>query len=173
MKKLRDRRRGTVCLRAGLGVLAIVAFLVADTAQASMQKIPLEQLIRSAQLIAVGNVLDARSELVDGGARIETLVTVDVFDYLKGKHLGPLTVRVGGGQVDGLVISQEDEPSLVPGSTVVLFLEPQDKEFVVTGAFQGNLQLLGDAVYRNGESLGTLDELRQRVAGVLEPKEKP
>jgi hypothetical protein len=156
----------------GALVLAIAALLVAGTARASMQKIPLEELIRSAQLIVVGNVLDARSELVDGKGQISTLVTVDVFDDLKGKHLGPLTVRVGGGKVDGLVMSQEDEPRLALGSTVVLFLEPQDADFVVTGAFQGHLRLLGDTLYRDGESLGTLDELRQRVAVVLKVKER-
>jgi len=153
--------------------LALAALLAAGTARASMQKVPLEELIRSAQLIVAGKVLDAQSEFVDGGGQISTLVTVDVFDDLKGKHLGPLTVRVGGGQVDGVAMSQEDEPSLVVGSTVVLFLEPQDADFVVTGAFQGNLRLLGDAIYRNGESLGTLDELRQSIARVLKTKEKP
>jgi hypothetical protein len=167
MKKLRDPGHRTACVRAGLGVLAIAAFLIADTARASMSQLPFGTLVQSAKLIVVGDVLDMKSELVDGGGRIETLVTLKVYDSFKGDYLGLLTVRIGGGEVGGVRMWEEDQPEFAVGKAVVLFVEPQGSSYTVTGWFQGKFDLLGDGVYRDGEYQGTVDEFRQRVAKAL------
>src|SRR5262245_19552567 len=152
MKKVRDRRHGAFRLCAVLSVLAMLACLGAETAQASMKQISLNKLIRSAQLIVVGDVVDTTSEFVDGGNWIETLVTIRVYSTLKGTHSGPLVVRIGGGEVGGVRMSEEHQPQFEVGSSVILFLESKGGEYSVTGLFQGKFDLLGGGVYRGGGS---------------------
>ena len=72
--------------------------------------------------IVVGRVVALESRWNDGRHGIETLVTLDVEQYLKGDLGTSVTVRTPGGQIGPYLSVMPGAPRFAEGDEVVLFL---------------------------------------------------
>lgn len=79
-------------------------------------------LVTGAAAIVHGRVTAARSDWADGRAHIDTFVTIEIEQYLKG-NLGPsLEIRVPGGELGRYRDIVVGAPKLAIGDDVILFL---------------------------------------------------
>ena len=102
---------------AGLGLLRVSATtVVAPT---------FEQLVTQAELIFQGTVTDSRSVWEgEGGQRhIETYVTFQVEDSVKGQAGASYTIRMLGGTVGDETLEVTDTPKFKVGDREILFVE--------------------------------------------------
>lgn len=79
-------------------------------------------LVTEARAIVVGRVSGTDAQWTDGRRNIETLVTIDVEQYLKGDMGRSLTIRIPGGQVGPYLSLTPGAPRFSAGDQVVLFL---------------------------------------------------
>src|SRR6266478_3123950 len=106
-----------------------------------------EQLVRQAELIFQGSVTDVRSVWEGEGAQrhIETYVTFQVGDAIKGNAVGSYTIQMLGGTVgdDTLVIT--DAPKFQVGDYDILFVEHNGQQFVpLVGIMYGRFRVQHD-----------------------------
>ncbi len=105
--------------------------------------VPIEfrELVTVAAVIAHGRVTDVHGEWTDGRRSVETLVTIDVGDYLKG-NLGPtLTIHVPGGRLGRYRTVFVGAPEFRTGDEVVLFLRANR----IVGLSQGAFRVVPDS----------------------------
>ena len=118
--------------------------------------VPIEfrALVTMAPVIVHGRVVDVRTEWVDGRRSVETFVTVQADEYLKG-HLGDtLTVRVPGGQMGRYRTVFVGAPEFRDGDEVVLFLKHAGPSYsYIIGLSQGAFRVVADA--RTGRRMVT------------------
>lgn len=81
----------------------------------------LPTLVKEARLIVVGRVVDVRAEWIAAERRVETFVTLDVDDALKGVPAGHLIFRVPGGQYGRYRTVMVGAPEFRAGDEAVLF----------------------------------------------------
>jgi hypothetical protein len=86
--------------------------------------VPIEfrQLVTLSNVIVHGRVTDAHGEWTDGRRSVETLVTVNATDYLKGDLGTTFTIHVPGGQLGRYRTVFVGAPEFHAGDEVVLFL---------------------------------------------------
>jgi hypothetical protein len=106
-----------------------------------------EQLVGQAELIFQGTVTDARSVWEgEGGQRhIETYVTFQIEDSLKGNAGSSYTIQMLGGKVgeEGLVV--EGAPKFEVGDREILFVEHNYDQFVpLVGIDHGRFHIQRD-----------------------------
>jgi len=91
-----------------------------------------EQLVKQAELIFQGTVTDARSVWEgEGGQRhIETYVTFNVEDSVKGQAGTSYTIRMLGGTVGNDTMEVTDTPKFEVGDREILFVEHNNEQFV-------------------------------------------
>jgi len=151
----------TLCL---LLILSAPSFVRA----AVLEPLTLEQLAQRATTIVVGTISGTATSLArlgagDSPAMPQTLVNLDVLDFVKGRGLGGaastrLTIPVWGGTVGGLSVEVDGMPVFVPGETCIVFLDEENR---VIGGGQGKLDVAGGLVLGLAESLATI---RARIA---------
>ncbi|HHT9119433.1 MAG TPA: hypothetical protein ACFYD3_02670 [Candidatus Hypogeohydataceae bacterium YC41] len=119
--------------------LIILVLPFTDNAPAMMLEIPLEELVREADLIVVGAVESVKSQ--KGGEMIFSLAKIRVKRVLKGKvpSEGWVTVEFQGGSVAEETLVVEDSPDYKPGEEVVAFLKKlsDSNKYTTVGLFQG------------------------------------
>ena len=106
-----------------------------------------EQLVQQAEFIFQGAVTDVRSVWEGEGAQrhIETYVTFQVGDAIKGSSVGTYTIQMLGGTVgdDTLVIT--DAPKFQVGDHDILFVEHNGQQFVpLVGIMYGRFRVQHD-----------------------------
>jgi hypothetical protein len=91
-----------------------------------------EQLVQQAELIFQGTVTDSRSVWEgEGGQRhIETYVTFNIEDNLKGQPGTSYTIRMLGGTVGEETLEVTDTPKFKVGDREILFVEHNNDQFV-------------------------------------------
>jgi hypothetical protein len=108
-----------------LPILAALA-LLAPTAPAAalMLQVPVDEAARSADAIVQARVVQRASAYDPATGLIHTDVTLEVLETWKGAPAvdGRITVRVLGGEVDGIGMRREHEPTFADGETAVVFL---------------------------------------------------
>ncbi len=114
------------CIWTRLSVLlAALSFLTAGPSYieaGSVVAYNLEQMTDRADLIFMGHVVGKRAEWSADRARIYTLVTFEVDDYLKGGNEARVTtVRLLGGQVGRYLAMVSGTPQFGIGEEVLLF----------------------------------------------------
>lgn len=126
-----------------------------------MEQLTLDELAARAESILVGEVTDIASYKE---ANIYTLVTLSVEQTIKGETGGQVTIRLPGGEVDGLGLQVEDVPSFESGERAVVFLEEGEGIFSVVGGFQGKF-----TIDRNNMVSGTmsLTEFIDQIRDIL------
>jgi len=118
--------------------------------------LPIEfrELVTIAPVIVHGHVVDVRTEWVDGRRAIETFVTVQADEYLKGNLGETLTVRVPGGQMGRYRTVFVGAPEFRDGDEVVLFLKHAGPSYpYIVGLSQGAFRVVPDA--RTGRRMVT------------------
>lgn len=110
--------------RGALFALMTAAMFGTISLQA-MVVIPVEftEMVAASQTIVQGRVVDVRSYETAGRRTIESLVTVQVVDAIKGQPGGTAYFKLPGGQVGRYRRIMVGAPQFSPGDEVVLFLK--------------------------------------------------
>ena len=105
-------------------VLALVAMLCSNSLDA-MVVLPAEfnEMVTASQTIVQGRIVDVRSYETAGRRTIESLVTVQVVDAIKGQPGTTAYFKLPGGQVGRYRRVMVGAPQFTPGDEVVLFLK--------------------------------------------------
>ena len=141
--------------------------LTAATAGATVL-IPIEfrELVRVSSTIVHGRVSDVRSEWGDGRRTLETFLTIDVTEYMKGSLGGTLTVHVPGGQIGRYRTIFVGAPTFREGDEVVLFLRSYNGVLSIVGLSQGAFRVVAD---NTGRRLGTTPVVMGTSGDATEP----
>ncbi|HRX84911.1 MAG TPA: hypothetical protein P5572_07830 [Phycisphaerae bacterium] len=119
------------------------------TAQAStVVPMDVKTLADDAGQVVVGRVASVRSYWADNPRRIESEVTLERVDYLKGRladSSDAFTLIVPGGEVGKMRMTVCCAPELHVGEKWMLFLLPTYHTFPVVGIFQGAFLIQADA----------------------------
>ena len=137
-------------------VIACSLFLLLPSAVRATVILPIEfrELVMTAPVIVHGEVVDVRSEWVDGRRSVETFVTVAVSEYLKGDLGERMTFRVPGGQLGRYRTIFVGAPEFREGDEVFLFLKYSGPSFpYIIGLSQGAFRVVPEA--RTGRRLVT------------------
>jgi hypothetical protein len=126
----------------------IALFLSAGTRAGATVLVPIEfrELVTSAAIIVHGRVADVHAEWVDGRRAVETFVTIDAAEYLKGSEGSQITIKVPGGQVGRYRTIFVGAPTFERGDEVILFLKSDGSSLpFVIGLSQGVFHVVSDA----------------------------
>jgi hypothetical protein len=117
----------------------------------------LGELVTSARTIVHGRVVDATSQWLEGRRGIETIVSLEVEDALKGSSATSIAFRVPGGQMGPYRSFMPGAPTFSAGDEVIVFLSGDGPEIPhIVGFSQG--------VYRVS-SAGGIRAVRPGVPG--------
>jgi hypothetical protein len=146
-RRARRHRIGQAILLASCGLLA-AAWPALQVEAASVLPMTVATLSDYAGQAIVGDVAAVRSYWADQPRRIESEITFEKVEYLKGalpdsKSTFPLIVP--GGVVGGWQMRIGGAPTFAVGERWVLFLLPSYKTFPVVGLHQGALRIEQDA----------------------------
>jgi hypothetical protein len=108
--------------RAWLPAAAFVLLAAAVSHATVLVPADLSELSRSAVAIVRGTVTVASPQWADGRRRVETLVTLQVQQVLKGEVGTTLTFKVPGGRMGRYRSMMVGAPGFQPGDEVVVFL---------------------------------------------------
>lgn len=138
--------------RTLLSVASLVVLLTGSIGATVLVPIEFRELVTTAQTIVLGRVVDVRSEQVNDRRTVETFVTVQPDEYLKGNLGDRLTVRVPGGQFGRYRTVFVGAPTFSIGDEVVLFLKTAGPSYpFIIGLTQGMFRVVQDGA--SGERL--------------------
>jgi hypothetical protein len=91
-----------------------------------------DQLVQQAELIFQGTVTDVRSVWEGEGAQrhIDTYVTLQIGENVKGNAGSSYTIRILGGTVGDETMEVTDTPKFKVGDSDILFVEHNNDQFV-------------------------------------------
>jgi hypothetical protein len=128
-----------------------------------------EQLVQQAELIFQGTVTDVRSVWEGEGAQrhIDTFVTFNIDENVKGKATSSYTIRMLGGTVGDETMEVTDTPKFRVGNREILFVEHNNEQFVpLVGINHGHFRVQRDeqsgrdiVVNGEGEAVRDLTQL--------------
>lgn len=100
--------------------------------------VPIEfrELVKASDVIVHGRVSDVHGEWMADRRSVDTLVTIDATDYLKGGSGATVTVHVPGGQLGRYRTVFVGAPEFRAGDDVVLFLRANRIIGLSQGAFR-------------------------------------
>jgi hypothetical protein len=122
--------------------------LILPVAVGATVLIPIEfrELVAVAPVIVHGRVVDVRSEFVDGRRSVETFVTIEAAEYLKGDLGNRVVIRVPGGQLGRYRTIFVGAPEFREGDELVLFLKSSGSPLpYIVGLSQGAFRVVEDA----------------------------
>jgi len=148
-------------------VLLISAMITLVAATQATTVIPptFEQLVDQADTIFQGTVTSVRSVWSGEGAQrhIESYVTFQIEDSLKGTPGQAYTIQILGGTVDDETMEVTDSPKFVVGDRDILFVEHNGEQFVpLVGINHGRFHIkqnpeTGREIITNGEDAPVRD----------------
>jgi hypothetical protein len=137
-----------------IALCVLLLFVTAPAYATVLLPIEFRELVATAPVIVHGDVVDVRSEWVDGRRAVETFVTVEARDYMKGNLGERVTFKVPGGQLGRYRTVFVGAPTFQPGDEVVLFLKTSGPSFpFVIGLSQGVFRIVTEP--RTGRRLVT------------------
>jgi hypothetical protein len=147
-----------------LQISATIALVVASRATTVIPP-TFEQLVDQADTIFQGTVTNVRSVWSGEGAlrHIESYVTFQIEDSLKGTPGQSYTIQILGGTVDGETMEVTDSPKFVVGDRDILFVEHNGEQFVpLVGINHGRFHIkqhaeTGREIITNGEDAPVRD----------------
>jgi hypothetical protein len=124
-----------------------------------------EQLVQQAELIFQGTVTDVRSVWEGEGAQrhIDTYVTFQIEQKVKGNATSSYTIRMLGGTVGDETMEVTDAPKFKIGDRNILFVEHNNEQFVpLVGINCGHFRVqheeqTGRDIVTNGEGEAVRD----------------
>jgi hypothetical protein len=129
---------------AGLAALGFAALVAVPASTTTLLHFDVEELSAIATVVAVGDVVGVDARWNDTRTKIYTRVSFRPTEVLKGgSDVGPLTIKMIGGQVGQDVAELPGTPELARGERVLVFLEPRDDGdgYLIVGLFQGLYRL--------------------------------
>jgi hypothetical protein len=138
------------CRRALCAIVAAFCTLspFAPTAPATTVNAPtFDELVKEAQVIFEGRVTDVRSAWVGENEtrRIESYITFEVLDPIKGRVSSPYVLQVTGGTVGEVTMQITDAPTFTKGERAVLFIENNGTQVIpLVGIMHGSYKLKTD-----------------------------
>ena len=133
---------------AFLAILALLVVALASPSFAAVKKMELTDLRQASSDIIVGRVTSSQSDW--DGNLIYTYYAVKVTERVKGMPPEFVTVRVPGGEVDGVELFVYDTAEMSSGEDVFLFLNKANSHYEVTGWFQGKYTVKNGMVDETG-----------------------
>jgi subtilase family serine protease len=107
-------------------------------AQAITVKQDLSTISQRSDDIVYGTIVGTRSSWTADTMNIITTAEVRIDRNIRGRYSGTISVTVPGGTVDGITQHVEDQPVLLPGADVFLFVKQHDRYgTTVVGGTQG------------------------------------
>jgi hypothetical protein len=143
-------------------------FVILSVAAQATVLLPIEfrELVATAPVIVHGHVVDVRSEFVDGRRAVETFVTIEASDYLKGNLGDHVTIRVPGGQLGRYRTVFVGAPEFREGDELVLFLKSSGSPVpYIVGLSQGAYRVVVD---QRGRHMVTTPVVMSRQEGATE-----
>ena len=126
--------------------------------------ITFEQLVADAAAVVYARVADVRGQWTLDRQSIDSIITLEALQYVKG-DLGPtVTMRLPGGEASGRIQVIPGAPRLREGELVVLFLKARGPALLTTlGLGQGIFRVTRDL--RTGAMLVTPPPLKESERG--------
>lgn len=131
-------------------VVMVAVLLGAPTASRASTVIPmsLQTMADHAGQVIVGTVVASRSYRIDNPRGIETEITLEGVEYLKGERPDSpsrFTLRLPGGTVGDRQMRVCCAPVPAIGEKWLLFLLPEYKTYPTVGLYQGAFRIVADA----------------------------
>jgi hypothetical protein len=137
-----------------LAIFALLLILSVAVEATVLVPIEFRELVSASPVIVHGRVVDVRTAFVDGRRAVETFVTLEAAEYLKGDLGGHVTFRVPGGQLGRYRTVFVGAPEFREGDELVLFLKRAGASLpYVFGLSQGAFRVVTDA--RSGRRMVT------------------
>jgi hypothetical protein len=131
----------------------VICVLSGSLYATTVRRLSFDDLVRKAEVIVAGQVIDSRTYRTSDGKLILTSYTVRVGDNLKGKTPPMLTITTVGGKVGDTMLRVFGMPQFQAGENTVLFLERSGAYTTVVGLNQGKFSV------SNGEVSNTMTGL--------------
>ncbi len=147
---------------------ALLVLLAPAAMQAIMAEQDFEVLVRSSEVIAVGTVVDVRSEFNQARSTIYTISSVGVSEVIAGDvgSIPLIQIRTQGGEAGATTIVDKSAPRFELGEAVALFLTSVGDVYEVPDGFEGKFTITEGIVDRTGEPL---EEFILRIEDLLAP----
>jgi hypothetical protein len=126
----------------------VIGVLIVCTPASATVILPIEfrELVTSTPVIVHGVVVDVRSEWVEGRRAVETFVTLEAAEYLKGNLGQRVTFKVPGGQLGRYRTVFVGAPTFNQGEELILFLKSSGPSVpFIAGLTQGVFRVVADA----------------------------
>jgi hypothetical protein len=145
-------------------LLSAAAFLSARLDALTVVPMTFEQLVNEAAAVVYARVADVRGQWTADRQSIDSVITLEALQYLKG-DLGPVVaMRLPGGEAGGVINVLPGMPTLRDGELVVLFLKSRGPALLTTlGLGQGIFRVVRDA--QSGAMLVTPPPLKESAVG--------
>ena len=142
------------CRRIRLAWCSLLLVLGVCTGQAAMRALSLEELVRQADMIVLGTVIQQKSAWNARYTAIYTDVTVAVEQTLTGNPVQVVTLQVTGGSVGGIGMRTSHDAKFRDGERVIVFLDTRTVPSTVVGMQQGKFAVQDNVVIRDDETWG-------------------
>jgi len=134
--------------------LLLLTIFVARVGQATtVQRLGLEELVKKAHSIVIGNVSDARTYWSADRKLILTNYTIQIDENIKGQASGAIEVTTVGGKIGNRELYVSGMPSFEKGENAVVFIEQSGAYQTVVGLGQGKFRVA------NGEVTNSVGDL--------------
>jgi hypothetical protein len=112
----------TCVRRAVAAVIAALSVSLSTVSATTVLPVDFDEMVTRSHTVVRGRVVDVRTQATAGRRSIESLVTLEVVDAVKGSALPEVVFRVPGGQVGRYRRVMAGAPEFAPGDDVVVFL---------------------------------------------------
>jgi hypothetical protein len=144
--------------------VVLTALWPARAAAITVVPMTFEQLVDEAAAVVYARVSDVRGQWTSDRQSIDSVITLEALQYLKGNLGDTVMMRLPGGEAGGIVHVLPGAPSLREGELVVLFLKARGPALLTTlGLGQGIFRVIRDA--RTGAMLVTPPVLKESAGG--------
>ena len=146
--------------------LSIAALVVARLEAVIVVPMTFEQLVDEAAAVVYARVADVRGQWTADRQSIDSIITLEALQYMKG-DLGPSVVmRLPGGEAGGVINVLPGAPSMHQGDLVVLFLKARGPALLTPLGFtQGIFRVVRDV--GSGQMMVSPPPLKASAAGRL------
>ena len=133
-------------MRRSVLVTVLVSLVVASADATTVAPLSFEKLVTESSTVVYGRVSSVRSQWTADRRFIESVVSIDVIQGMKGGAAETLSFTVPGGQVGRYLNVIPGAPMFATGDLAVFFLTAQGPRLpVTTGLTQGIYRVQRDA----------------------------
>ncbi len=137
-------------------------------ASASKTEMSLEELVKEADIIAIGDIQEVVGKWAPGRTTMYSYSTFSVNRYIKGgADSKTLTIISEGGTRGSLFVRVEDSPIFMDDEQVLVFLKKSGNDFSVVGFDQGKYNLKNGILTGRGGAKTPLNEFLRQIEDTM------